>query len=50
MSKTPEIKIASIAQELDIGRDTINEHISKLKKDGILKRVGGRKNGHWKVL
>ena len=29
---------------------TIKEHIAGLKKEGLLERVGGRKEGHWKVL
>ena len=50
MSESPEITIAAIAKVLNIGRDTINEHIANLKRDGVLKRVGGRKFGHWVIL
>lgn len=28
---------------------TIKEHLSKLKKEGILRRVGSTKNGYWEV-
>ena len=31
-------------------RGTINEHIINLKNEGLLERVGGRKQGHWEVL
>ena len=50
MRQSPEIKIAIIAQELGVSRDTINEHIVNLKNIGILKRVGGRRTGAWLVM
>ncbi len=50
MIKNPEISIADISQLLNISRDTINEHIVKLKKGNQLKRVGGRKEGYWEIL
>ena len=28
---------------------TIERELSKLKKDGVLSRVGGRKNGEWVI-
>jgi ATP-dependent DNA helicase RecG len=49
MQEQPEITTTTIARELNISRDTVNEHISRLKKRGILERVGGRKVGYWKV-
>jgi ATP-dependent DNA helicase RecG len=32
------------------GRSTIKRYIQKLKKAGVLQRVGATKTGHWKVL
>ncbi len=29
---------------------TIKEHLSNLKKEGKLQRVGSTKSGYWKVL
>jgi len=29
---------------------TIKEHLAKLKKEGILQRIGSNKSGYWKVL
>ena len=50
MEQDSKITIATISVELSVGIDTINEHISKLKKENKLKRVGGRKAGYWEVL
>ena len=50
MEQDSKVTISIIAQELNIGRDTINEHISKLKKESKIKRIGGRKDGYWEVL
>ncbi|MBN2782159.1 MAG: hypothetical protein JXQ66_02845 [Campylobacterales bacterium] len=35
---------------LEKGRDTIKEHISRLKRDGVIKRVGSTKAGYWEVM
>ena len=29
---------------------TIKEHLTNLKKEGIIERVGSTKTGYWKVL
>ena len=50
MEQDSRVTISIIAQELNVGRDTINEHISRLKKENRVKRVGGRKDGYWEVL
>jgi len=31
-------------------RDTIKEHISRLKRDSIIQRVGSTKSGYWKII
>lgn len=50
MQKSSKVTILNMAKELGLGKDTINEHIAKLKKENKIKRVGGRKDGYWKVL
>lgn len=40
----------SLAQELSVSPDTIKQHLANLQKENRLKRVGGRKDGHWEVL
>jgi ATP-dependent DNA helicase RecG len=49
MENNPYITIVDIVEVLGISRDTINEHIARLKKDSLLRRIGGRKSGYWKV-
>lgn len=38
-----------LANELDISINTVKEYILKLKKDGVLQRVGDNRNGYWEV-
>ena len=49
MESNPKITISSISKELNVGRDTINEHIARLKKENRIERVGGTR-GYWTVL
>lgn len=40
-----------IAETLgNITPDDVKYHLSNLQKKGLLKRVGGRKEGYWEVL
>ena len=39
-----------LANELGISINTVKEYIRKLKKNGILIRQGGRKDGCWEIL
>ena len=39
-----------IAENLGIGADTVKEYIDKLKKKGVLKRIGKTSRGYWKVI
>jgi len=51
-----EIKQASrisrrlIAESLDIGVDKVKEYINRLKKKGILRRIGKTSKGYWKIV
>jgi ATP-dependent DNA helicase RecG len=48
--RNPKITRKELAQEIgDITEDGIKYNIEKLKKEGILKRVGPAKGGHWKI-
>lgn len=38
-----------LAQELGITSNGVKQHILKLKKDGLLARVGGHRFGSWKI-
>jgi len=50
MRETPNITRKKIAKTLGITEDGVKYHIDKLRKNGIIRRVGGRKGGHWEVI
>ena len=39
-----------LAKEIRVSSDAIKHHLSNLQKDKLLTRIGGRKDGYWKVL
>ena len=43
------ITFENIATNLSISRNTVIEYVNKLKSKGVLKRVGGRRGGHWET-
>ncbi len=49
LQNAPETTIFEIAEMLKISTRAVEKNISALQKCGALKRVGGRKEGHWKV-
>jgi fido (protein-threonine AMPylation protein)/DNA-binding CsgD family transcriptional regulator len=46
----PDISMAEMANSLGLTIDGIKYHINKLKSDDIIKRVGARKLGEWKIV
>ncbi len=50
MKENKNITINNIVNLLGVSRDTVNEHISRLKRDGVIERMGSTKAGYWKVL
>jgi len=48
--KNTFVTIAEIAKILQVGNTTAENNISKLKKNGLLKRVGPAKGRHWKIV
>lgn len=44
-----DITVPELAERLGASGRTVQRHIRKLQQDGLLKRVGGRKQGHWVV-
>ena len=45
-----DITYEEIAEKMGVSRATIGRNISFLKKNGILKRIGEDKNGHWIIV
>ena len=46
----PEITRERLAAELGLSVRGIERNLAKLKKEGRIRRVGGRKGGHWEVV
>jgi ATP-dependent DNA helicase RecG len=49
MLANPNISIRELHLELKISTTAIDKHIRKIKKLGIVERVGSAKGGYWKV-
>jgi len=39
-----------IASAVGIGERAVQKQLDKLKAEGVLVRVGGRKEGHWEII
>lgn len=50
MSQDAEITIPEIAEALGISTRAVEKHISKLKAENKLERIGADKGGYWKII
>lgn len=50
MQENPQIPVKIIATTLGISTTAVDKHIKALKKQGLIRRVGNTKSGHWEVL
>ena len=50
MEKYPQITHDTLAAKLGKARNTIIKQISKLKRMGVIRRIGPDKGGHWEVM
>lgn len=50
MRENPQITNKELAAACDITEDGVYWNTKKLKKNNIIRRVGGDKGGHWEVL
>lgn len=48
--RSPYLSLPALASELQMTKDGVYYHINLLKKAGKLRRVGGRKTGHWEFV
>jgi len=44
-----DITIPELANLVGVTSRTVERHLKKLQQNGLLKRLGGRKHGHWEV-
>jgi len=49
LKEYPTITAKDIARQIGISQRAVEKQISKLKKEGLLSRIGHRKGGAWKV-
>ena len=49
LKTNPSIKTEELAEELGVSLRTVKSIVAILKKEGKLKRIGGKKYGRWKV-
>lgn len=45
----PSITIAELVVETGLGHTAIQNNLNKIQDMSIIKRIGSRKNGYWKV-
>lgn len=48
--KNPNVTVLELTKILGLGKSTINERITNLKKKGVIERVGSNKSGSWQIL
>ena len=49
ISDNSEIKMSEMAEKLEVTTRTIEREMKKLRESGCVKRVGGKRYGHWKI-
>ena len=50
LSEDNTLSAAALAGLIGISPKAVEKHIARMKADGVLKRVGPDKGGHWQVL
>ena len=50
LSQDNSLSAAALAGRIGITSKAVEKHIAKMKAEGILKRVGPDKGGHWQVM
>jgi len=50
IAQNPRISRNKLADALKIGPDTVKEYINKLKKKGVLRRIGKTSGGYWEIV
>ncbi len=50
ISSNQFIKTYEMAEKTNLSQSTIEKIVAKLKKAGLLKRIGPDKGGHWEIV
>ncbi|MDO5527301.1 MAG: winged helix-turn-helix domain-containing protein [Prevotella sp.] len=49
ISNNPNITTTQMATALGINRSAVSKHIKRMQAEGVIRRVGPDKGGHWEV-
>ena len=50
VKENPKITLVEISEKIDKSLRTVNNTMKTMQENGIIERVGSKKNGTWKVL
>ena len=50
ISEEPHLSKECIADKIGKSRATVTRALAKLQNDGIIRRVGSNKTGHWEII
>jgi len=50
MRQNPQITRQRLAEETEISADGIKYHLTRLRRKGVIRRIGPDKGGHWEVV
>jgi Fic family protein len=50
INRNPFITIPEMSDNLKITETAVENNLAKLKKKGIIERIGAKKNGSWKII
>ena len=50
LHKNPQTTLRDLAETLSLSGEGVRYHLEKLRKAGIIRRIGPTKGGHWEVL
>jgi predicted HTH transcriptional regulator len=50
MEREPTITIPLLSLEIGVTPRAVEKQISKFQKEGLIKRIGPDKGGHWEVV
>jgi DNA-binding Lrp family transcriptional regulator len=50
LKSNPKLAAREIGDALWISPRTVEKHLAKLREEGIIRRIGPDKGGHWEVV
>jgi predicted HTH transcriptional regulator len=50
LAENSKLSAVALAERIGISAKAVEKHLSNLKADGIIKRIGPDKGGHWEVV